>query len=114
MSLPLTRWCGRCGSPVTAVGHHTASGDFDPYSVPVSDAEIEASATAKERYRYHRWQELARFNIAFGKHVGSYELPAAIAAAVSGLSPVIITVRIPIRRSSEKRSRMPPLTISFK
>ena len=39
---------------------------------------------------------------------------AAIAAAVSGLSPVIITVRMPICRNSEKRSRMPPLTMSFR
>ena len=39
---------------------------------------------------------------------------AAIAAAVSGLSPVIITVRMPIRRSSAKRSRMPPLTMSLR
>ena len=39
---------------------------------------------------------------------------AAIAAAVSGLSPVIITVRMPICRSSAKRSRMPPLTMSFR
>ena len=38
---------------------------------------------------------------------------AAIAAAVRGLSPVIITVRMPIWRRAEKRSRMPPLTISF-
>ena len=38
---------------------------------------------------------------------------AAIAAAVIGLSPVIITVRMPMRRSSAKRSRMPPLTISL-
>ena len=39
---------------------------------------------------------------------------AAIAAAVSGLSPVIITVLMPILRSSRNRSLMPPLTISFK
>ena len=38
---------------------------------------------------------------------------AAIAAAVMGLSPVIITVRMPMRRSSAKRSRMPPLTMSL-
>ena len=31
-----------------------------------------------------------------------------------GLSPVIITVRMPMRRSSAKRSRMPPLTMSFR
>ena len=37
-----------------------------------------------------------------------------MAAAVSGLSPVIITVRMPIWRSSAKRSRMPPLTMSFR
>ena len=34
----------------------------------------------------------------------------AITAAVTRLSPVIITVRIPIRRSSSKRSFIPPLT----
>ncbi len=39
---------------------------------------------------------------------------AAIAAAVSGLSPVIMTVRMPIRRNSAKRSRMPPLTMSLR
>ena len=38
---------------------------------------------------------------------------AAIAAAVSGLSPVIITVRMPILRSCAKRSLIPPLTTSF-
>ena len=39
---------------------------------------------------------------------------AAMAAAVCGLSPVIITVRMPMRRSSAKRSRMPPFTTSFR
>ena len=38
----------------------------------------------------------------------------AITAAVTRLSPVIITVRIPILRSSSKRSFMPPLTMSFR
>ena len=38
---------------------------------------------------------------------------AAIAAAVSRLSPVIMTVLMPMRRSSAKRSLMPPLTMSF-
>ena len=38
---------------------------------------------------------------------------AAMAAAVSGLSPVIITVRMPILRSCAKRSLMPPLTTSL-
>ena len=38
---------------------------------------------------------------------------AAMAAAVSRLSPVIITVRMPMRRSSAKRSLMPPLTMSL-
>ena len=32
----------------------------------------------------------------------------------AGLSPVIITVRMPICRSSAKRSRMPPLTMSLR
>mgnify|MGYP003693606617 CR=1 FL=1 len=39
---------------------------------------------------------------------------SAIAFAVSGLSPVIITVRMPIERSSAKRSRMPSFTTSFR
>ena len=37
---------------------------------------------------------------------------AAIAAAVSRLSPVTMTVLMPIWRSSAKRSRIPPLTMS--
>ena len=39
---------------------------------------------------------------------------SAMTAAVTGLSPVIITVRMPIFRSSSKRSFMPPLTMSFR
>ena len=39
---------------------------------------------------------------------------AAMAAAVIGLSPVIMMVRMPMRRSSAKRSRMPPLTMSLR
>ena len=39
---------------------------------------------------------------------------AAIAAAVIGLSPVIMMVRMPMRRNSAKRSRMPPLTMSLR
>ena len=38
---------------------------------------------------------------------------AAMAAAVRRLSPVTITVRMPMRRSAAKRSRMPGLTMSF-
>ena len=37
-----------------------------------------------------------------------------MAAAVSGLSPVIITVLIPIARNRLKRSGRPPLTMSFR
>ena len=37
-----------------------------------------------------------------------------MAAAVSGLSPVIITVRMPIARSWSKRSVMPGLTVSLR
>ncbi|EKX61591.1 hypothetical protein STRIP9103_00163, partial [Streptomyces ipomoeae 91-03] len=39
---------------------------------------------------------------------------SAIAFAVSGLSPVIMTVLMPMRRSSSNRSRMPSLTTSFR
>ena len=37
----------------------------------------------------------------------------AMVAAVSGLSPVTMTVRMPIRRNSAKRSTRPSLTVSF-
>ena len=40
--------------------------------------------------------------------------PPAMAAAVSGLSPVIMIVRIPIDRSCANRSFIPPLTMSFR
>ena len=39
---------------------------------------------------------------------------AAIAFAVTALSPVIITVRMPIARISSKRSRIPSLTMSLR
>ena len=39
---------------------------------------------------------------------------SAMALAVSGLSPVIMTVRMPIRRISSNRSRMPSLTTSLR
>ena len=38
----------------------------------------------------------------------------AMAAAVRGLSPVIMTVRMPIARKRSKRSLMPPLTMSLR
>jgi len=41
-------------------------------------------------------------------------MSAAMEAAVRGLSPVIITVRMPIARNWPRRSFMPPLTTSFK
>ena len=37
-----------------------------------------------------------------------------ITAAVTGLSPVIMIERMPMRRSSTKRSSIPPLTMSFR
>lgn len=80
MSLPLTRWCGRCASPVTAVGHHTASGDFDPYSVPVSDEEIDAALMANHASYGRHSRAQTRWCIAFGKHIGTYEQPEIIAA----------------------------------
>ncbi|MNY18676.1 hypothetical protein D3C86_1520720 [compost metagenome] len=39
---------------------------------------------------------------------------AAMAAAVNGLSPVTMTVRIPSLRNSAKRSRIPGLTTSLR
>ena len=39
---------------------------------------------------------------------------SAITAAVTRLSPVIITVRMPMRRSSSNRSRIPPFTTSLR
>ena len=39
---------------------------------------------------------------------------AAMVRAVSGLSPVIMMVRMPMARSSSKRSRIPGLTVSLR
>ena len=71
----LTRWCARCGGPATALGEHRPDGSFDPYSVMVSDAEIDrATSSAFTRtpggscYERRRTRE----SIALGKHVGSY------------------------------------------
>ncbi len=60
----------------------------------------------------------SRISLSFASGVASARksstpASAAIAAAVSGLSPVIITVLMPMRRSSAKRSLMPPLTMSL-
>src|SRR3984885_4918795 len=59
-----------------------------------------------------------RINLSFASGVASARksstpASAAMAAAVRRLSPVIITVRIPMRRSSPNRSLMPPLTMSL-
>ena len=57
-----------------------------------------------------------RFNLSSGfawAMKSSTPASAAMAAAVRGLSPVTMTVRMPMRRSWAKRSRMPPLTTSF-
>ncbi len=68
----IVRWCRWCGSAVT-VGVHDANGDFDPSSVTVSDEEINASGTGQRWARYHNWRAIARWNIAFGKHIGTYQ-----------------------------------------
>ena len=62
---------------------------------------------------YSRIRSSLRSGVASARK-SSTPASAAMADAVSGLSPVIITVRMPMRRSSAKRSRMPPLTMSLR
>ena len=62
------------------------------------------------------WCSRISFSLASGvasARKSSTPASAAIAAAVSRLSPVIMMVLMPMRRSSAKRSLMPPLTMSF-
>ena len=69
----LVRWCARCGGPATALGAHRDDGSFDPYSVMVSDAEIEAALNRNHQaWRYRSPERDTRYSIALGKHVGSY------------------------------------------
>lgn len=56
------------------------------------------------------WDQMRRYRVGC-PHAPRGEV---CATAVSGLSPVIITVRIPIARNRAKRSRMPSLIISFR
>ncbi len=63
------------------------------------------------------WYSRIIFSLASGvawARKSSTPASAAMAVAVSGLSPVIMTVLMPMRRSSEKRSLMPPLTMSLR
>ena len=62
------------------------------------------------------WMSRISFSLASGvawARKSSTPASALMAAAVSGLSPVIMMVLMPIRRSSANRSRMPPLTMSL-
>ena len=69
--IELVRWCNSCGCPATAVGWHLSDGSFDPYSVMVSDEEIEQSSMGYARARFKNWRDIARENIARGKHLGT-------------------------------------------
>ena len=65
----LTRWCYWCGGAVTSEGSHGPDGRFDQYGVYVDDVEMD---NAMRDASQHRNPERVRFNIAFGKHIGSY------------------------------------------
>ena len=74
------RWCQHCGLVVSEGTHH-ANGDFDQYSVMVSECEIDAAIaqTAKQgNYSYLgvkkksiRSREHTRYCLALGRHVGA-------------------------------------------
>ena len=66
--------------------------------------------------RFSAWMSRISFSLASGvasARKSSTPASAAMAAAVSGLSPVIMMVLMPIARISAKRSLMPLLTMSF-
>ena len=68
---------------------------------------------------FRPWACRSRISAAFPAGVAlattsSTPASAAMVAAVSGLSPVTITVRTPIRDSCAKRGRSPGLRVSFR
>ena len=64
----LIRWCSSCSQPVTKYGeHYPNNGAFDQYSVPVHEDDIRrANYTGRDPLR-------VRWNIAFGRHIGTYD-----------------------------------------
>ena len=65
-----TRSCKWCGHWVTEHGRHRADGSFDAWSVLVTEAEIDL---AIKRAAVFRHRSVVRYNIALGKHSGTYE-----------------------------------------
>lgn len=63
------RFCQWCGLVVREGSHHT-NGDFDQYSVCVSEREID-EAIARSRWHTKARTE-TRYNIALGKHARSF------------------------------------------
>ena len=87
------------------------AGKFD-LSVYYSDSTIDGTAVANQGLVVPSTGASFISGVAWAMK-SSTPASAAIAAAVSGLSPVIMMVRIPIVRSCSKRSLIPPLTISL-
>ena len=65
-------WCYSCGA--VGPGWHDGNGDFDQWSVEVTEKEVEmAIANTYNKYRHTTQNRLiSRWNIAFGKHIGTY------------------------------------------
>ena len=85
-----------------------AAGDFSQRVTVANRDELGTLAANLNRMN----EELGRLY----QQLAESSTPAseAMAAAVSGLSPVIMTVLMPIARRCAKRSRMPPLTTSLR
>lgn len=77
---PVRVFCPWCGGG-RYEGKHRRDGSFDPSSVVVTDYEIDRAIRANETHGMsggkpwfsHPDRERTRFNIALGKHCGSYE-----------------------------------------
>jgi magnesium-transporting ATPase (P-type) len=80
---------------------------------PLNASFVPFGADPNEWHRC-RWRLRACSRASPARENHQPPVSAAIAAAVSGLSPVIITVRTPICGNSAKRSRMPPLRMSLR
>ena len=63
-----TRWCYYCG--VAGPGWHNRDGRFDPTSVEVTEGDM---ILAQQRNRYRVSLGPTHWNIAFGKHLGTYD-----------------------------------------
>ena len=68
------RWCYKCGDMVTALGYHWPDGAFNSRSVRVEAWEIDRAFRYNNRLQTPEGIAKTRRAIAFGKHIGTYQL----------------------------------------